>query len=224
MYKYNDTISFWDDIFVKEKPKQDTRSIKIHDDLESAIHWLSNGSNAILDYGSGSGTMLFKCASYDNVRKCLGIDISQKAVELARKTALLNNLESRVEFLQGEVNTLEKIEENSFDGAILSNIIDNVVPDDAISIMKNIRRILTANGKILIKVNPHLTPETIDEYGLKPLDNNLYMENEGIYLRNLSTSEWKIFFKQFFDIKEYKEIYFQQFDQYNRLFFLTNSK
>ena len=224
MNTYNDTIAFWDNIFTKQKAKKHIESLKIHKDLEDAICWLSNESKTILDYGCGSGTMLFKCANYENVCMCVGIDISQKAVELGRETALLNNLEGKVEFSCGGIMSLEKIEENSFDSAILSNIIDNVIPSDTISIIRNISRIVIPNGKILIKLNPYLKQEQLDEYGLKLITNNLYLENEGTYLRNLSTSQWEEIIKQFFIIKEYKEIFFEEFRQYNRIFLLVNNK
>lgn len=224
MNTYNDTIAFWDNIFSKQEARKHIESLKVNRDLEDAICWLSNESKTILDYGCGSGTMLFKCADYENVCMCVGIDISQKAVELGRKTALLNNLEGKVQFSCGGIKSLEKIEENSFDGVILSNIIDNVIPNDAISIIRNISRIVIPNGKILIKLNPYLKQEQLDEYGLKLINNNLYMENEGTYLRNLSTSQWEEIIKQFFIIKEYKEIFFEEFRQYNRIFLLVNNK
>ncbi|HAZ37215.1 MAG TPA: class I SAM-dependent methyltransferase [Clostridiaceae bacterium] len=224
MYNYRRTISFWDDIFGKQTPKHYDKSMKIHKDLESAIDWISVGSKSILDYGCGSGAMIFKCAEKDNICKCLGIDISPKAVEFCKSTARLNNLETKVEFCCGQIEILEKIKENSFDAAILSNIIDNIMPNDAELLINNIKRIVTPNGKILIKLNPYLSQEQIEECGCKLLYDNLYVESDGIYLRNLSTTQWKDFIEQFFKIEEYKEIYFEQFNQSNRMFLLINSK
>lgn len=224
MNTYRDTISFWNNIFIKQEPNSHMDSIKMQIDLENAIYWLINESKTILDYGCGSGTMLLKCASHKNITKCLGIDISQKAVELGKETAKLNNLENKTEFYCGEKSALEKIPENSFDGVILSNIIDNVIPEDALDILKNVSRIVIPKGKILIKLNPYLKQEQLDEYGLTLINNNLYLENEGIYLLNLTNSQWKDFIEQFFFIKDYKEIYFEKFNQYNRMFLLTNNK
>lgn len=224
MNKYDDTISFWNNVFIKQVPKDNIKSIKIHRDLEDAINWISNESKTILDYGCGSGTMLLKCAFNKNVCRCLGIDVSQSAIKLGIETAMLNNLKDKIEFYCGAIEELKKIEKNSFDAAILSNIIDNVMPNDAINIMKNISRILKPNGKLLIKLNPYLEQKQLDEYGLQLINNDLYIEKEGIYLRNLSTSQWKGLIKQFFVIKKYKEIYFKEFNQYNRVFLLTNNK
>lgn len=61
--------------------------------------------------------------------------------------------------------------------------------------------------------------EQLDEYGLKLINNNLYIENEGTYLRNLSTSQWEEIIKQFFIIKEYKEIFSKNLDSITGFFF-----
>lgn len=224
MNTYDKTISFWNNIFNKNVPKKYIKSIKMNESLENAIYWISDNSRSILDYGCGSGTMLLKCALNNNVVKCVGIDISKEAIKLCEKTANLNNLEGKAKFYCGEIELLGELSENSFDGAILSNIIDNVTPDDAINIIKNIKKIVIPNGKILIKLNPYLDNEILKEYGLQLIDNNFYIEKDGIYLRNLTTNEWTELINKFFYIQEFKEIYFEKFGQYNRLFLLINNK
>lgn len=223
MNTYKDTISFWDNIFDNEKPNNAIQTIQMLEDLEEAISWLCKNSKSIIDYGCGKGTMLFKCTVHNNIRNCLGIDISQKAVDLGTETAILNNLHDKVKLGCGEVSALEEIKENSFDGAILSNIIDNITPDDTKTLIQNISRIVVPNGKILVRLNPYLEQEQIKESRLKLISNNLYLENEGIFLRNLTTPQWAELLKQYFTVAKYKDIYFEQFDQFNRLFLLTNN-
>ncbi|GKX68335.1 class I SAM-dependent methyltransferase [Inconstantimicrobium mannanitabidum] len=224
MNNYNETISFWNNIFGDQTPKHYNDETRLHEDLEGGIKWLTDGTTNILDYGCGSGAILFRCTANKNISKCLGMDISEKAVELGKATARLNNLDDVVEFCCGGVEELRGIEENCFDGAILSNIVDNITPEDAEVVIENVSRILKPKGKLLLKLNPYLSAEQLDECGCKLIGDNLYEETEGIYLWNCSTSQWKEYIERYFIIEDYKEIHFQQFNQYNRLFLLTKRR
>lgn len=224
MDKYDDTISFWNTIFSNGKLKEYTKETRIHEDLEYAIDWILREANNVLDYGCGSGAMLFRCAFHDNINKCTGIDISREAIQLGNETAKFNNLDNTMEFLCGGIDELRNIKDNFFDSVILSNIIDNITPEDAELVVQNISRILKIKGKVLLKVNPYLSQEKLDKEGAKLIHNNFYVERDGIYFWNLDTSEWRRFLEKYFEISEYKEIYFEEFNQYNRLFLLTNNK
>ena len=75
------------------------------------------------------------------------------------------------------------------DSAILSNIIDNLYPDDAISVLEEIKRILKKNGKLLVKLNPFISDEQIEEYGIKKISGNLL--DDGMILWNNTNEEWE---------------------------------
>jgi ubiquinone/menaquinone biosynthesis C-methylase UbiE len=178
----------------------------------------------VLDYGCGNGTMLLRCAVLNNDCRCLGIDISQQAVELAAKDTSINNLYERASFECGGTEKLSDISTDSFDSAMLSNIIDNVFPEDTDSILRHIHRILKPNGKLLLKLNAYVPQEQLSERGLTELSQDFYLENDGLYLRNLKNEQWEELFFNLFQIHEYREIYFKEFDQTNRLYLLTNKK
>lgn len=109
MNNYRETISFWNNIFGDQAPKHYNDETRLHEDLESGIKWLTDGATNILDYGCGSGAILFRCAANKNISKCLGMDISEKAVELGKATARLNDLDDVVEFCCGGVEELRGI-------------------------------------------------------------------------------------------------------------------
>ena len=224
MKDYDSTIQFWDNIFKDIKPKNDIKSLKLPEDIEQALIWLCSGCGSVLDYGCGSGTMLLRCAVLNDTCRCLGIDISQQAAELAGKDAIINSLDERVSFECGGIEKLADIDDDSFDAAVLSNIIDNVFPEDTDSILRHIHRILRPNGKLLIKLNPYLTRDQIEEWGLTELSPDFYLENDGLYLRNLKNGQWEELFSKLFSIHEYREIHFKEYDQTNRLYLLTNEK
>lgn len=156
-----------------------------------------NGSKSILDYGCGSGAMLFKGALCDNIDKCLGIDISLNVVKLGNETAKLNKLDNIVKFICGGVEVLNKIEDNSFDGIILSNIIDNITQQDAKLVIENGHRILKTNGKLLVKLNPYLYEKGLTQSGSKLMEENFYIDDDGIFLWNLDSNQWREFLKNF---------------------------
>jgi len=221
---YKDTINFWNDIFNKYEAKKVTEPMDFHEDIAYGISWICREKQCLLDYGCGSGSMLLKAMMDYGISKGVGIDISDKAIELAKDTAILNNLDNKLQFKCGAMESLEELKDNSFQGAILSNIIDNVTPEDMINIIKNIKRVVVPNGRIMIKVNPYIEEEYIREYEMRLIGEDFYVEKEGIYLRNLTTSQWHEILETSFAVNEYKKVNYEEFNQYNRMFLLTNNK
>lgn len=50
------------------------------------------------------------------------------------------------------------------------------------------------------------------------------MLDDGLYLWNQTAEEWRGLLENYFSVVEYKEIYYPEYDQYNRLFLLCNDK
>ncbi|ERJ13267.1 hypothetical protein [Haloplasma contractile] len=103
---------------------------------------------------------------------------------------------------------------------MLSNIIDNLIPTDTTEVLKEIKRIVKPHGKILVKLNPFISDKQIEEWNIKIIDDNFL--DDGLFLWNQTTEEWKELFNKYFCIKSYKDIYYSKFEQYNRLFLLSN--
>ena len=80
-------------------------------------------------------------------------------------------------------------------------------------------RVLKENGKVLVKVNPYVTTEQISEWNIKVVKDNLL--DDGLILWNNTTDEWIKFFERKFDIRQYEEIYYPEYEQYNRMFWLV---
>ena len=71
----------------------------------------------ILDIGTGSGCIILSLLSALKNSKGVGVDISKKAISLAKKNAILHNLSTRVKFLN---KSLDSIFSKKFD-LIVSN-------------------------------------------------------------------------------------------------------
>jgi len=97
----------------------------------------------VLDIGCGIGTISLYIASKGN--KVLGIDISEKAINAAQKTAELLGIEN-ASFRA--VNFLDVDFEEKFDFVIFSEVLEHL-PDDKFAI-KKIYNLLRANGILFL--------------------------------------------------------------------------
>ncbi|MBP7237155.1 MAG: class I SAM-dependent methyltransferase [Petrotogaceae bacterium] len=217
---YNNTEKFWDDIFEKEKLKDLSAPFGI-EKLDSCIDWLCANTGSIIDYGCGNASMLLRCA-YLNVKKGLGIDISCQAVRTAVDYISKKDL-SGFSVIQGSLEALKSIKDASFEGAILSNIIDNILPDDALCVLKNIYRILTHGGRVFVKLNDFMDKEKLKEsidFFEKEISDNFFLEKSGLYFHNLSDEKFERWIMEYFKVVEKGRIEFKTFDCFNRFYLL----
>jgi release factor glutamine methyltransferase len=107
---------FWSkDFFVNRNiliPRPETELL-----CESIIKIFKNKSLHILDMGTGSGCIILSILSEIKTAKGIGIDISKKAIEVAKKNSNKHNLNKRVKFFN---KSLEDIYGYKFD-LIVSN-------------------------------------------------------------------------------------------------------
>ena len=101
----------------------------------------------------------------------------------------------------------------------LAWLTDNLYPDDAISVLEEIKRILKKNGKHLVKLNPFKSDEQIEEYGNKKISFNL-LKNKKI-LWNITNDECEDILGARYSISDYVEIYYEEYEQINRMYLLT---
>jgi len=217
---YEKTEAFWDDIFGKEELKDLSKPFGI-EKLDSCIDWLCANTGSIIDYGCGNASMLLRCA-YLNVKKGLGIDISCQAVRTAVDYISKKDLLG-FSVIQGSLEALKSIKDASFEGAILSNIIDNILPDDALCVLKNIYRILTHGGRVFVKLNDFMDKEKLKEsidFFEKEISDNFFLEKSGLYFHNLSDEKFERWIMEYFKVVEKGRIEFKTFDCFNRFYLL----
>ncbi|SHO51508.1 class I SAM-dependent methyltransferase [Anaerocolumna xylanovorans] len=190
-----------------------------NDVFDRALDWLCQDTEAVLDFGCGHGTLIFLC-SIRGTKNHTGIDISDIAIRIAEKRKLSTS-NGTFAFIDGGLEKLSDIQDSTFDAVILSNVVDNLYPEDARSLLLHINRILKTSGKVLVKLNPYITKEQMEEWGITVIKDNLL--NDGFYLWNNTTEEWRDILSAGFEITDYQEIYYPEHDMYNRLFLLTKS-
>jgi SAM-dependent methyltransferase len=219
---YDDTIKFWDGIFSKGEKQKLDKPLP-YPELEKTLNWLAKDSDSVLDYGCGDGVLLVRCY-YLGIESGLGIDISQEAVQKGMDNLEENNIDSYI-IEKGNHLKLKEIKDDFFDSAILSNIIDNVLPEDGEFILEEIHRIVKPNGKILIKLNDYIDDKEVlnnKEIFKEELQKNFYLETSGLYLHNLSDANFEEIISPYFGIEDKFFINFKKFNQKNRIWLLRN--
>ena len=181
-------------------------------ELEFGVDWLCHGAHSVLDFGCGNGSLLFACA-YRGVERLVGIDLSREAVALARWAG--EDL-PQCQFLWGSVEKLMELPDTSFDGIVLSNILDNLKPTDSRAVLQETIRLLQPEGKVLIKLNPYLTREQIEAWGVRTIEGDLL--DDGLLLWNRTTEAWQEELQRDFRTVRFEDVYFSEYDQHDRMF------
>jgi len=215
---YQRFIEYWDNVFSKSSKSTSDQFSLGNVDLENALRWLCEGSHSVIDFGCGRGSMLFFCAQ-NGTQEHLGIDLSAEAIMLSQHRAETVQ-QGSFSFQQGGVAALSGIPGASFDAMILSNIVDNLYPDDAKLLLSECARIVKPNGKLFVKLNPFLTQEQIAEWNIKTISGNLL--DDGLLLWNNTTEQWRSFFEKSFSIVHEGTIYYPEHEQTNRMFCLVH--
>jgi ubiquinone/menaquinone biosynthesis C-methylase UbiE len=113
------------------------------EDLERLLVLLPKNPK-VLDAGCGAGVPVAKFLTERGCR-VIGVDLSQKMIELARKNV------PGAEFIKREMTELE-FEENSFDGLTAFYSVIHVPREKHAELLQNFHRILKPGGVMLISM------------------------------------------------------------------------
>lgn len=100
----------------------------------------------VLDFGSGVGSLSLYLANQG--KQVTGVELSQKAIRVAKQSARLFHLTNRVNFIRADIFKIRFRQE--FDLIICSEVLEHL-PDDRLALTK-IRRRLKPGGRLLISV------------------------------------------------------------------------
>ena len=214
---YTKCVRFWDEVFSSEQGSPPSRAATGNADFDRALNWLCQGAFSLLDFGCGNGSCLLVCALL-GVREGVGIDLSEAGVREGERRAARMGVKG-FHFLHGSVEELTGLAEASMDAVLLSYILDNLYPGDALALLEQVRRILRPGGKALVKLTPWLTPEQIRDWDVKVIEGDLL--DDGLLLWNQTTQAWERLLSRYFLVAGQETIYYPEHEQENRLFFLT---
>ena len=110
------------------------------------------------------------------------------------------------------------MEQNSFDGVILSNVLDVMPKDISTTVIDDLERVLEPGGYWVIKMNPYYSKEELESFEYKNASNNIYEKDHIMRLRQATTNYWKEKFARFGKEIIYLEFEYPWQEGMNRLF------
>lgn len=213
---YEQTKEYWNRVFNQEEPRIPTSPTLGLPELDAALDWLVQEGDQVLDFGCGNGTLLL-VSGIRGATKMVGIDLSEAGIRLARERA--DQVIGDYTFHAGGVEVLKGLSSESFDGVILSNILDNMTPDDATTTLIQMHRLLRPGGRMMWKLNAHLTEAEITQYDIQVIEDDLL--DDGLLLWNRTSDAWKELGSRWFVLEQEGIVRFPQHDATNRLFLWT---
>ena len=115
-----------------------------------------------------------------------------------------------------------KMEPMSFDGVILSNVLDVMPKDISTTVIDDLERVLKPGGYWFIKMNPYYSKEELESFEYKNAGNNIYENDHIMRLRQATTNYWKEKFARFGKEIIYLEFEYPWQEGMNRLFVYQN--
>ena len=210
---YRRCVDYWDRVFAGEDPIPPRQADTGIQGLDRGLDWLCQGARRVLDFGCGNGVLLLLCA-LRGVNELWGLDLSPAA--LANANGRFARAGIPVNLQAGGVEALNTLEPDSFDAVLLSNILDNLYPEDALELLAQSRRLLRPGGRILIKLNPWLSPDQIRDWGVRVLEGNLL--DDGLLLWNNTDGQWRELIGRHFSVLAVQQIAYPECHQTDRLF------
>lgn len=138
-----------DKIYLERRKKDNCTSYRLNKRTEVIIsslnEFINNGVNSILDVGTADGIMLYKIANHFNIRRAVGIDVSDEALRIAGQL-------SRIKVSLGSFVNLP-FKDETFDIVLASAVLEHIEDGDAA--LKEAYRVLTKSGLFCITLpNP----------------------------------------------------------------------
>ncbi|MFX0113209.1 MAG: class I SAM-dependent methyltransferase [Candidatus Hodarchaeota archaeon] len=101
----------------------------------------------VLELGCGGGQNAIVLAKWGASRVC-GVDQSAKQLEHARSLARQENVAERTEFLEANVESIQQLEDETFDLIISSHALNYV--EDLQAVFRECKRLLRAGGRAVL--------------------------------------------------------------------------
>lgn len=111
----------------------------------SAAH-IQDG-HIIVDAGCGSGEQDLLAAELYPFKKLIGINISRKQINYAKRSAKAKNLEQRLSFFHGKVESMDMISDGSTDSVVAIECAHHF---DRLRFYEEAARILKSSGKLVL--------------------------------------------------------------------------
>lgn len=100
----------------------------------------------VLDLGCGWGT--FSLALAPEVREVVGVDFSERSIELCRQRTAEAGL-ANVSFVRADA-AATGLEAGSFDVVVAADLVEHLYPQQTVQVLEEARRVLKGGGRLVI--------------------------------------------------------------------------
>lgn len=153
---------------------------KIIPELPDLLPRLQAGG-ALLEVGCGTGNLLLQLAKSFPQARCVGVDIDQDGLRVAREKIKAAGLEGRVEAREGTVASVTQA--GSFDAVVMVEVLHEISPGMRPSVVKDAGAALKSGGWMVIVDETY--PTTLDEMRKPEFKFPLHTGFEELYWGNV---------------------------------------
>lgn len=202
-------IAFWDKAFAlsEEDQKQmlegggsDWKEIAPSEKLYQAACSLGK-RNKVLDYGCGNAWASI-IAAKSGCADVTAADAAPGAVQATRLYAARYGVADRVHAVCSYSNWLESVPDGTFDGLICSNVLDVVPPETAEEILRELARVATRDGTVIVGLNYYLSPEAAAARNMDLADGNRLYIDGVLRLVSRTDEEWARIFSPWYAVEK----------------------
>ncbi len=224
MDTYKEQKDRWNKIYSNSNPV-DLRNINLTVEplFDTCLMMLAYKTSNVLDFGCGTGDILFQYAQYKKKGTGVGIDLAEEGVAFAKETVKKSSYKN-LHFFSGDANFLDVFENGKFNGIILSNVLDVMTKDQSYETILKMDRVLSEDGYWFIKLNPFYSEEELADMEYDELGENMYGENGILYLRQEDTPYWMEIFNKFGEVERYVEFPYTWQAGMNRIFLVKKKR
>ena len=206
---YEKLLAHWNEVFrLTEEDKEELSKIPDNQEelkelapsrkLYEAAVSLKDCSK-VLDYGCGHGWAgIIAAASGCPFVTCA--DPAPNAIEMVECYAKHFHVEQQVHPLCISDSWLKEVPEETYDGFFCSNVLDVIPPEMAEDILGHAKRIIKKDSPVIVSLNFHMDPETMEKRGIVCKDGNLIYMDDVLRLVNYSDEEWMEILSRYFHI------------------------
>lgn len=191
--------------------------------FDTCLMMLAYKTSNVLDFGCGTGDILFQYAQYKKKGTGVGIDPAEKGVAFAKETVKKSGYKN-LHFFRGDADFLDMFDAGKFNGIILSNVLDVMTKDQSSEVLLKLDRVLSEGGYWFIKLNPFYSEEELAEMEYEDLGEHMYGENGVLYLRQENTPYWMEIFNKFGEVERYVEFPYTWQPGMNRIFLVKKKR
>ena len=226
MHDNQTLVSFWNNAFaLSEADKEGARQEGIgpwealapSEKLLKAVCALG-GRQKVLDFGCGNGCAAI-AAARSGCENVTAADPAPNAADMARFLAELTDTADRVHPVCIDGDWLKTVPSETYDGLILSNVLDTVPSETAEEIIREAARVATENAEVLVGLNYWLSPQAAAEKDME-LTGGRYLYLDGVLrLVSRTDAEWEAIFAPYFTVESLTHFAWQGEDEEKRRLF-----